>query len=190
MQLSGSVPYYHASYDDGYSSSGLGNTYLACKVKLFDATRHRVGLAVSPVLEILSDAALSDATLGLSRVNWALPLSAQWGHGSTRVIGSTGYFSRGALFLAAGVDRAVSTSVTLTGAFSYTYSTHSLEASDLAGLSRARLDLTGAAVVRLSPRLSVSGALGRTVSSLDQNGATLLASASVSYAFVHARPGP
>ncbi len=190
VQLSGSVPYYHASYDDGYSASGLGNTYLACKVKLIDAATHRVGLAVSPVLEILSDAALSDSTLGLSRVNWALPLSAQWGQGATRVIASTGYFSRGALFLAAGVDRAVSSQVTLTGAFSYSYSTSSPDASDLAGLSRSRLDLTGAVVVRLTPSLSLSGALGRTVSSLDQNGATLLASASLSYAFVHARPGP
>lgn len=190
VQLSGSVPYYRASYDDGYSSSGLGNSYLACKVKLLEPASHRVGLAVAPVLEILSDAALSDTTLGLSRVNWALPVSVQAGHGPTRALASAGYFSRGAVFLAAGVDHMVSSRVMLSGALSYMHATNTAETSDLAGLSRSRLDLTGAVLVRVSSALSVSGALGRTVSSLDQNGATLLASASVSYALSRARPRP
>jgi hypothetical protein len=190
VQLSGSVPYYRASYDDGYASSGLGNTYLACKVKLLEPGSHRVGLAVSPMLEILSDAALSDTTLGLSRVNWALPVSVQSGHGPTRALASAGYFSRGAVFLAAGVDHMVSSRVMLSGALSYMHATNPRETSDLAGLSRSRLDLTGAVLVRASAAVSVSGALGRTVSSLDQNGARLLASASVSYTFGRARPSP
>ncbi len=190
VQLSGSVPYYRASYDDGYQASGRGNTYLACKVKLVDGSSHRVGLAVSPVLEILSDAALSDSTLGLSRVNWALPVSAQMGRGETRVLATAGYFSRGAVFLAGALERTLGTRVTLTGALSYMHATKTLETSDLAGLSDSRLDASGSVAVRLSRSWSVSGAVGRTISSLDQNGAKLLASAAVSYTFSRARPRP
>ncbi len=190
VQLSASIPYYRASYDDGYTSSGLGNTYLACKVKLLDPGTHSVGLAVSPVLEVLSDASLSDTTLGLSRVNWALPVSIQAGRGATRALASAGYFSRGAVFLAGGLERSVSARVTLTGGLSYMHATSVSETSDLAGLSRSRLDATAGVLVAISPALSVSGALGRTVSSLDQNGAKLLASASVSYTFSRARTAP
>jgi hypothetical protein len=190
VQLSGSVPYYRTSYDDGYASSGLGNTYLACKVKLLDPGTHLVGLAVSPVLEILSDASLSDTTLGLSRVNWAVPVSIQAGRGRTRALASAGYFSRGAAFLAAGLERSVSTRVALDVALSYMHATRASEASDLSGLSRSRLDATAGVLLTLSPAVSVSGALGRTLSSLDQNGARLLASASVSYTFTRSRPAP
>ncbi len=190
VQISGSVPYYRASYDDGYTSSGLGNTYLACKVKLLEPGAHSVGLAVSPVLEILSDASLSDTTLGLSRVNWALPVSVEARRGSTRALASAGYFSRGAMFLAAGLERSVSERVALTGALSYMHATSVSETSDLAGLSRSRVDATAGVLVAFSPAVSVSAALGRTVSNLDQNGAKLLASVSVSYTFSRARPAP
>ncbi len=190
VQLSLSLPYYRASYDDGYAASGRGNTYLACKLQLLAPDAHAVGLAVTPMLEVLSDASLSDTTLGLSRVNWVLPLSAQFGRGRTKAFATAGYFSRGALSLAGGVAHSASTRVTLMAALSYMYSTHASEATDLAGLSRSRLDASGSLVVQLTPALSVSGAVGRTVSSLDQNGAKLLLSANVSYAFSRAQKRP
>ncbi len=190
VQLSGSLPHYWASYSDGYESSGRGNTYLACKVKVLDPSGHRVGLAVAPMLEILGDASLSDTTLGLSRVNWALPVSAQVGKGRLRGFATAGYFSRGAVFLAGALERAVSPRVSVTGALSYMHATGPSEASDLAGLARFRLDLTGSVFVRLSSSLSVAGAAGRTISSLDQNGAKLLASASISYVFTLSRGHP
>jgi hypothetical protein len=190
VQLSGSSSYYRASYDDGYASRGLGNSYLACKVRILDPTSHRVGLAASPVLEVLSDASLSDTTLGLSRVNWALPVSVQAGRGSTRALASAGYFSRGALFVAAGLERSVASRVALDVALSYMHATKVPETSDLAGLSRSRLDATAGVVFALTPLISLSGSLGRTVSSLDQNGATLMASASISYAFTRPRRAP
>jgi hypothetical protein len=190
LQLSVSLPFYWASYNDGYNASGLGNTYVAAKVKLVDPNQHAVGLAVAPMLEILSDAAVSDTTLGLSRVNWALPVSVQVTRGPTRVFATTGYFSRGAVFLAGALERALSQRVTLTGALSYMHATGTTATSDLNGLSRSRLDATASVTVRVSPSLFVSGAAGRTISSLDQNGATLLASANISYAFSRTRPQP
>jgi hypothetical protein len=183
VQLSGSLPRYSASYDDGYQASGRGNTYVACKVKVLDPSGHRVGLAVAPVLEVLSEASLSDTTLGLSRVNWALPVSVQVGKGGTRGFATAGYFSRGAIFLAGAVERTVSQRVALTGALSYMHATSPSETSDLAGLARSRLDATGSVFVRLSPSFSIGAAAGRTISSLDQNGATLLASLNASYVF-------
>ena len=183
VQLSGSIPRYSARYDDGYEASGRGNTYVALKVKVVDPHGHRVGLAVAPVLEILSDASVSDETLGLSRVNWALPVSAQVGQGRTRGFATAGYFSRGAVFLAGALERTVSSRVSVAGALSYMHATNASETSDLAGLARSRLDATGSVFVRLSPSFSAGAALGRTISSLDQNGAKLLASVSLSYVF-------
>ncbi len=189
MQLSGSLPYYQASYSDGYESSGLGNTSLAVKVKVIDPKEHTVGLAVAPLLEILSDASLADPTLGLSRVNWGLPVSVQVGRGNTRAFATTGYFSRGALFLAAALEQALSSKFILTGAISHMYATSTTDRSDLQGLSQSRTDLSGSVAWRVAPALWVAGSLGRTVSSLDQNGATLLASASISYS-IAARKKP
>jgi hypothetical protein len=186
LQLSGSLPFYWASYNDGYAASGRGNTYLAAKAKIMDPNQHKVGLAVAPMLEILSDASVSDTSLGLSRVNWALPVSVQVTRGLTRVFATTGYFSRGAVFLAGALERALSPRVTVTGALSYMHTTGATATSDLSGLSRSRLDATASLMVRVSPSLFVSGAAGRTISSLDQNGATLLASANISYAFSRA----
>ncbi len=190
VQVSASLPYYWASYNDGYQSSGRGNTYVACKVKLVDPRGHTVGLAVAPMLEILSDASVSDTTLGLSRVNWALPVSVQAGSGRMRVFGTAGYFSRGAIFLAGALEHAVGERTTLTGALSYMYDTSRSDSSDLTGLGRTRLDATVSASVRLKPSLFAFGALGRTISSLDQNGAKLLANAGISYSFTPARPQP
>ena len=92
--------------------------------------------------------------------------------------------------LAAGLEQSVSARVALNVALSYMYATSVSETSDLAGLSRSRLDASAGVLVALTPVLSVSGALGRTVSSLDQNGATLLASASISYTFGRGRRTP
>jgi hypothetical protein len=190
VQVSASLPYYWASYNDGYQASGRGNTYLACKVKLADPHQHTVGLAVAPMLEVLSDASVSDPTLGLSRVNWALPVSVQAGLGGGRLFGTAGYFSRGAIFLAGALEHGVGGRTTLTGALSYMYDTSRSDTSDLTGLGRSRLDATVSAAVRLRPSLFAFGAVGRTISSLDQNGAKLLASAGISYSFSPARPQP
>lgn len=185
VQLSGSLPYYRASYDDGYESTGRGNTYLACKAKLADAKNHKVGIAVSPVLEILSDASIADPTLGLSRVNWGLPVNFQIGHDRTRGFGSVGYFSRGALFVAAALEHAVSSRATVTGALSHTYATKTSDTSDLEGLSRSRTDASGSIAWHLTEATWLAAGVGRTISSLDQNGSKLSASIGISYA-IHA----
>jgi hypothetical protein len=158
------------------------------KAKLLDPGAHTVGVAISPLLEVLSEASLSDETLGLSRVNWALPVSVETTRGPTRLLASAGYFSRGAVFVAGGLERSVSERVALTGSLSLMHATSVEPTSDLAELSRSRVDASVGFVVAPSPSWSVSAAIGRTVSSLDQNGSKLLASVSVGYLFARSRP--
>jgi hypothetical protein len=187
-QLAVTLPYYHAQYNDGFESSGRGSTYLALKLKLVDANTHAVGLAVSPLVEILSDAAVADPTLGISRTNWALPVSMQVGGDHVRAFGTAGYFSRGALFAAGALQLTASPRLTLTSALSYAYATNDSPGSDLQGLSRSRIDLSGSAAVHLGHALTASAGLGRTISTLDQNGSRLMASVGLTYSISPRKP--
>ena len=180
VQLSVSLPYYRASYADGFSANGLGDTYIVSKVQVVDASEHRLGLAVSPMLEILSGAAVSDTTLGLSRVNWALPVSIQGGQDRTRAYATAGYFSRGAVFGGGAVEQTITSRVTVAGTLSYSYSTRTSAESDLLGLSRSRTDATGAVSLQAGHGVTIFAGAGRTVSKKDQNGAKLIASAGLS----------
>lgn len=188
VQFGVSVPFYHASYSDGFTASGRGDVYLTSKIRLVSPDDHRIGLSVTPLLEVLSDMALSDTTLGLKRVNWALPVSVQGGTDTTQASFTTGYFSRGAIFAGMGVTHALSDDVSLMGALTVSHSTKALSATDLAGLSRTRADATVGASVMLSPRVGVFANIGRTVSKLDQNGATFTASGALSVSFGRAKP--
>jgi hypothetical protein len=183
IQLSATLPYYRASYTDGYSASGRGDTYLAAKFQLLDPSDHAVGVSVQPLLEILSDAAISDETLGLSRVNWGLPITVQVGSDKTqtRAYASAGYFSRHAVFVGGAVERDVSSSVTLIGTVNYSEATSTPASSDLLGLSRARTDATGMIYVNVARGISFFAGAGRTISKLDQNGAKFIASAGVRF---------
>jgi len=180
IQVSASIPYYRASYSDGFAAQGLGDTYLAAKVQLLDAGEYGVGIAVLPIVEILSEAAVSDTTLGLSRVNWGIPVSVQVGSDETRAYGTAGYFSRGAVFGGAALERAISERVTLAATLTYTHATRTNAASDLAGLSRSRTDAAGGVYFRISRAVTISAGAGRTVSAMDQNGARLTANAGIS----------
>ena len=183
FQLNATIPYYSASYNDGYKANGLGDTYLSLKAQLLDPREHTIGVSVQPVLEILSESSVSDATLGLSRVNFGFPLTIQVGNDETRsrAYASAGYFTRNALFVGGAVERDVSSAVTLVAMLTHSYATRIAASSDLAGLSRSRTDASGMIYVSVAPTVTVFGGLGRTVSQLDQNGASLIASVGVRF---------
>ena len=183
LQLEAAVPYYRVQYSDGFSASGLGDTYLSAKLQLLDPADYPVGVSVTPLVEILSKASVSDITLGLSRVNFGLPITVQVGSDDTRTraYASAGWFSRHAVFVGSGVERDVGSAVTLIGLLSYTYSTAALTATDLAGLSRSRTDATGLVYVSVSKLATLFVGAGRTVSRLDQNGASFIGSVGVRF---------
>ncbi len=180
LQLGASLPFYHARYTDGFTASGLGDTYLTAKYKVVNPDDKGWGVSVTPLLEILSNAELADPTLGLKRVNWAIPVSVQVGADKTQAFATAGYFSRGATFVGLGVSQALNDTVTFTGSMTVSHSTRDLSVTDLATLRRTRVDASGGVSVSFSKRVGFWGSIGRTVSTLDASGASFTGSASIS----------
>ena len=74
-QFGGTVPYYRLHFTDGTGAGGFGDVYLNVKYSLRDAgkSRRKVGLAVAPLVEVLSD---PDPNTG-RRFSWAVPVSVE-----------------------------------------------------------------------------------------------------------------
>ena len=128
FQFGDTVPFYR-SENGGATSRGVDDMYLSGKIVLIDPALKdaRFGIAVIPVLEVLSPGFFDD------RVHWALPVSAEFRASPVRVYGSTGYFSRGAVFGAGAVEWTSPEGTSLT--FSLTRSIPTAE--DTTGLDAA-----------------------------------------------------
>ncbi len=175
LTIGASVPFYRSEYA-GVASRGVDDVYLSGKIVLIDPALKdaRFGVAVIPVLEILSPGFYED------RVHFALPVSAEFRAAPMRVYGSTGYFSRGAVFGAGAVEwtSPAGTSVTVS-------LTHSVPTSeDTTGLTGGRSDMSFAVGHAVTDTASVYMGLGRTIASPDDENKTSLAiSAGVSFSF-------
>jgi hypothetical protein len=180
VQVGASVPYYRASEPGGPVASGFGTVYLSTKVQLRDAAAHRVGFAVTPAIEILSNAPAPDQ----GRVSWALPVSVEVQRTGWRTYGSAGYFSRGALFAAGAVEKAINGRTSLTGSVSHSQSIDADPLSVALGLAQTRTDIAAGASVLAAPKVAVYGSIGRTVSKQDSNSASLMVTGGVSFSFV------
>jgi hypothetical protein len=98
LQLAATVPFYQSNYQ-GTTFRGLDDMYVSAKAIAIDpAANGRFGVAVTPVLEILSAGYTDD------RLHWALPVTVEARFLPVRVYGSAGYFSRGAAFGGAAVE--------------------------------------------------------------------------------------
>ena len=181
LQVGMTVPYYHASDTGVAVGHGFGDVYLNAKVQLREPGHDRFGVGVIPMLEILSVEPLD----GSSRVQWALPVSVERQMSGWRVMGSGGYFSRGALFGAGALEFELSKRAWLTGALSHSYSTHHDDLSAALGFHKARTDASGGLTFALRPDIAVYGSLGRTISAGDANSASLIASAGISFGLKH-----
>ena len=175
FQIGMSVPFYRTEYG-GTASRGVDDMYFSGKIVLIDPALKdaRFGIAVIPVLEVLSPGFFDD------RVHWALPVSAEFRLSPVRVYGSTGFFSRGAVFGAGAVEWTSPEGTSLT--FSLTRSVPTGE--DATGLSGGRSDFSVAVGRPLSDAVSAYVGIGRTLSSPDESNKTSLAvSAGVSFGF-------
>ena len=85
LQISASLPFYHASYD-GAVMRGIDDIYLSAKYVLVDPTLtlSEVGVAVSPVVEVLSSGAPD------GRVHFAVPVNVELRRLPFRVYGVRG----------------------------------------------------------------------------------------------------
>jgi hypothetical protein len=180
FQIGLSAPYSRVSYSDGSEQTGLGDVYLTGKAGLVapGVGGRSWGLAVAPVVEILSSGSTVD---GQERVQWALPVIVERRFSGFRAYGAAGYFSRGALFGSAGLEVPLGSKVSATAALSYSHSTADDPLSDQMALSAGRWDLSAGAVYALNARVSLYGSVGRTVSQLDENASSLAVTAGVSY---------
>lgn len=160
-----SVPYSRTTYTGLPTQDEMGTVYAGGKLVLRDVEQAGLGLAVTPAVEILSASALEGT--GYSRFNLVLPLSLEWRGSGLRVYGSSGYFTRGAAFASAALERAFSDRIVGTIALSQGWATGDDTFSEALGLRRSRTDLSGSAVWVASPYLMFYGGLARTISPLD-----------------------
>jgi len=175
VQFGMSVPFYRTE-NAGTTLRGVDDMYFSGKIVLIDPALKdaRFGVAVIPVLEVLSPGFFDD------RVHWALPVSAEFRASPVRVYGSTGYFSRGALFGAGAVEWTSPAGTSLTFSLTHTVPT----AEDTTGVTGGRSDFSVAVGHSLNAATSVYAGVGRTLSSPDDANKTSLAiSGGVSVSF-------
>jgi hypothetical protein len=181
VQFNFNVPYYHAGDSDGTVVRGIGDMYVSTKIQLKDPSTgdHRIGFAVTPLLEILTYAPRPDA----SRVSWAIPASVELRRDRWRTFGSAGYFSRGALFASGALEVALTSRTAVTGTVSRSHSIRRDELSAELGLGQSRTDVSGALSVALNPAVTAFGAVARTISKQDANSSTLAVTGGVAFVF-------
>jgi hypothetical protein len=177
LQVGMSVPFYHGGVPGDPVTRGFGDVYLTAKYQLRPPSEHRAGFAVIPMVEVLSVPPPS----GGSRVQWALPASVERQFTHWRTMASGGWFSRGAVFGAGAVELELGKRAWATGALSHSYSTRQDDLSTALGFHRSRTDLSGGVTYALRPAVAVYGSAGRTISARDDNSATFIFSAGVSF---------
>jgi hypothetical protein len=178
VQVGASMPFYHASEPGGPISRGMGTVYMNAKIQLREATKGRAGFSVTPAIE-----ALSEAPVGGSRFSWALPVNLEVMGDGWRAYGSTGYFSRGALFASGAFEKALSERAWLTGSITHAYSMDPDPLSVALGLAQTHTDVSAGASIVVRDGIAAFGSLGRTISKKDANSAELAISGGVSFSF-------
>ena len=179
VQVGMSLPYYYANETGGPVAKGFGNMYLTTKVQLRDPGSHPLGLAVTPMLEVLD----RQPVTGGGRVNWALPGNVELRRHGWRAFGSGGYFSRGALFASGAVEAALSDRAWVMSSVSQSYSTRADALTDALALPRGQTDVTGGLTLAVAKNVAVYGNVGHTISNREINGGSLNVAAGVSVNF-------
>jgi hypothetical protein len=174
LQLTVSLPFSRYTVD-GESWSGLGNVYGGVKILLARSASGSAGLSATPLLEVQS----GDSTSG-RRLNAVLPVSFELGGSRGRLYGSTGYFTRGAVFVSGALEMRVSPRAVVTGVLAHTRSTADRESTEVLGLRPDRTDVAGSVAVFLRPNVAAYTSLARTISTMEPDSARFVWSVGVS----------
>jgi hypothetical protein len=183
LQVSASLPFYHASYD-GAVMRGIDDIYLSAKYVLVDPTLtlSEVGVAVSPVVEVLSSGAPD------GRVHFAVPVNVELRRLPFRVYASAGYFTRGSVFTGGAVEWTSPSRLTFTGALTQSYSIQSDAALDALGIGARRSDVTGSVSLPIGQIAAGYVSVGRSLSKLEEGGTSLSLSGGLAVRFNATRP--
>lgn len=147
----------------------VDDVYLSAKYNILDPalTLGQFGLAVSPVVEILS------ADVPGDRIHFAIPISAEIRRAPMRLYGSVGYFTRGALFSGGALEWRVARRLILTGAVTQSYSAKHDRGLDQLSVGRQRVDAAATVVCPVANRTAVYASVGRSLSSFAEGGTKL-----------------
>ena len=185
FQVSASVPFYRTSFE-GTTVRGLDDMYMSAKFTAIDPAQNdaQFGVAVSPVLEVLSAGAPD------GRLHFALPVSFELRRQPYRVYGSAGYFTRGSVFSAAAIEFAASSGLVFTTALTQSYSTKEDPLSDQLGVGKQRMDVNVGVGYPLAEIAAAYVSVGRSLTSIDEGGTSLGISGGISFRFAAAKATP
>jgi hypothetical protein len=185
VQVSASVPFYHTSFA-GSTYRGLDDVYISGKYTVLDPTltESEFGLAVSPVLELLSEGAPD------GRVHFGVPVSVELRRQPFRVYGSVGYFSRGSVFTGGALEWATPAGAVLTGALVQSYSLQDDAVLDSLGISKQRVDVVGGVAYPVLPMAAAYVSVGRSLTSIEEGGTIVSVSGGISFRFSAAKHTP
>ena len=185
IQVSASVPFYHMNYA-GSTFRGMDDVYVSGKYTVLDPmlTESEFGLAVSPVLEVLSAGAPE------GRVHVGVPVSVELRRQPFRVYGSAGYFSRGSVFTGGAIEWTAPSGMVLTSALIQSYSLKDDAVLDSLGISKRRADVMAGVGYRLGTVAAAYASVGRSLTSIDEGGTSLSFSGGLSFRFSTAKATP
>lgn len=183
LQVSASLPFYHARYDGGVAR-GIDDIYLSAKYVLVDPTLtlSEVGLAISPVVEVLSAGAPD------GRLHFALPVNVELRRLPFRIYGSAGYFTRGSVFTGTALEWTSPNRITITGALTQSYSVRSDATLDSLGVGARRADVTGSVALPIGQMAAGWVSVGRSLTSLDEGGTSVSLAGGLAVRFNAIRP--
>jgi hypothetical protein len=190
VHLSATVPFANIRYPDGYTVQRVGDIYVSAKVGVRPASQG-VGIAVSPVLEVLSDGSWPTPDGGtIGRLHWALPVNLEYRGEGWRTYGSAGYFSRGAVFGSGTIDVSLGTRAGVLGLLSHTYSTHDPVVPPEVEVGRSRTDVSGGLYVLPRPTISCWALAGRTISQIDDYASSFFITGGISFKVAQPKAAP
>jgi hypothetical protein len=185
VHLTASVPRVVGSVDPAGAAGGVGTSYFSAKIAVVNGSTRAVKVSVAPTLELLGNGVLQSISAGERRAHFGLPASIEGSRGPARLYGSAGYFSRGIWFTGGGVGVRTTDKVYVSAGLSRSWRTN--DAIDVPLADRARTDVTGSTAYALAPTVSVFGSIGRTIATLDENGAGTTVAAGVALSFTPAK---
>jgi hypothetical protein len=184
VQLAASVP---RVLDGADAAGGMGTSFFSTKVALYDGgrRRHALKVAAAPTLQVMGEGVATTLGPGEGRARWGLPVTAEITHGAMRLYGGSGYFSPGLWFAGAAAAARASDKTIVSVGFSRAW--RSAEAPGAPLSARDRKELSVGAAYGWTRTATLFGTLGRSVATLDENGAGVSISGGLSVAFAPPR---
>jgi hypothetical protein len=170
VHLAASVPRVVDSAAIGGPIGGVGTSFFTAKIALVDGSRGGLKVAASPTVELLGEGVVQSLGADARRVQFGLPVSAEFDRGDVRWFGGGGYFSGGVWFGGAGAGVRTTNHLFLSAILTRSWRRDETLA-DPSAAQRNRTDVSGGVAYAVTPRVSVFASAGHTVATADENGA-------------------